>query len=173
MIENCKAMVLAIILIVLGILVTYLLLMPIILSINTSNNEYYIQLKGLAKAYIEPHEEEIIRIKLNIFFMRFYFFPIDEIIKRNNTKKLKPKKNKTKRRKRLSASKGLRVLKSFKVKQFAIDLDTGDVVQNAKLYPAFAFFNYYKGGFNINFEGRNRLVVRLQNRPIDIIKAFY
>ena len=163
---------LAISILILVLLVAYLLLMPIILSINTATNEYYIQLKGLARAYIEPHKEEIIRIKLNVFFMRFYFFPIDEIIKSNKTKKLKPKKNKTKRRKRLGIHKGLQVLKTFKVKQFAIDMDTGDVIQNAKLYPAFAFFNYYKGGFNINFEGRNRLVVCLQNRPIDIIKVF-
>ena len=165
-------MVLAIILLALGILVTYLLLMPIILFIDTANNEYYIQLKGLARAYIEPHKEEIIRIKLNIFFMKFYFFPINDFIKRNKTKKIKPKKHKTKRRKHLSISKGLQVLKTFKVKQFAIDLDTGDVIQNAKLFPAFAFLNYYKGGFNINFEGRNRLVVCVQNRPIDIIKLF-
>ncbi len=165
-------MLLAIILIILGILVTYLLLMPIILSIDTANNEYFIQLKGLASAYIEPHEEEILRVKLNVFFMRFYFFPIDEIIKRNKVKKIKPKKHKTKRRKHLGIHKGLQVLKTFKVKQFAIDMDTGDVIQNSKLYPAFAFLNYYKGGFNINFEGRNRLVVRLQNRPIDIIKLF-
>ncbi len=163
---------LAISILILVLLVAYLLLMPIILSINTATNEYYIQLKGLARAYIEPHKEEIIRIKLNVFFMRFYFFPIDEIIKRNKAKKIKPKKHKTKRRKSLVINKGLQVLKTFKVKQFAIDMDTGDVVQNAKLYPAFACLNYYKGGFNINFEGRNRLVVRLQNRPIDIIKLF-
>ncbi len=166
---------LAISILILVLFVAYLLLMPIILSIDTEKNEYFIQLKGLARAYIEPHEEEIIRVKLNVFFMRFYFFPIDEIIKRNKAKKIKvkaPKNNKTKSRKRLSASKGLQVLKTFKVKQFLIDMDTGDVVQNAKLYPAFAFFNYYKGGFNINFEGRNRLVVYLQNRPIDIIKVF-
>ena len=70
-------MLLAVIILILALLVTYLLLMPIILSIDTATNEYFIQLKGLARAYIEPHEEEIIRIKLNIFFMRFYFFPID------------------------------------------------------------------------------------------------
>lgn len=166
---------LAISILIIVLFVAYLLLMPIILFIDTEKNEYFIQLKGLARAYIEPHEEEIIRVKLNIFFMRFYFFPIDKIIKRNKTKKLKlktSKKNKTKSRKHLRASKGLQVLRTFKVKQFAIDMDTGDVIQNAKLYPAFAFLNYYKGGFNINFEGRNRLVVCLQNRPIDIIKVF-
>ncbi len=165
-------MLLAIILIVLGILVTYLLLVPIILSINTQKNDYYIQLKGLVKANIEPHEEELLRIKLKVFFMTFYFFPIDEYYKRKRVKKLKSKKHKTKSRKRLSLKKGLQVLKTFKVKQFVIDMDTGDVVKNAKLYPAFAFLNYHVGGFNINFEGRNQLAVRLQNRPIDIIKLF-
>ncbi len=165
-------MLLAIILIVLGILVTYLLLMPIILSIDTANNEYYIQLKGLARAYIEPHKEEIIRVKLKVFFMRFYFYPINEYYKRKKIKKLKSKKQKTKRRKNLGIHKGLKVLKTIKVKQFELDMDTGNVIINAKLYPAFAFLNYYKGGFNINFIGRNRLVVRLQDRPIDIIKVF-
>ncbi len=165
-------MLLAIILIVLGILVTYLLLVPIILSINTQKNDYYIQLKGLAKANFEPHEEELLRIKLKVFFMTFYFYPIDEYYKRKRVKKLKSKKHKTKSRKRLSLYKGLQVLKTFKVKQFVIDMDTGDVVKNAKLYPAFAFLNYHVGGFNINFQGRNQLAVRLQNRPIDIIKLF-
>lgn len=168
-------MTLAIIFLVFGILVVYLLLMPIILSIDTEKNEYFIQLKGLVKAYLEPHQEEIIRIKLNIFFMTFYFFPIDQYYKRKRTKKLKqkspkPKKNKTKNS--FSLDKGIKILKTIKVKRFAIDLDTGDVVQNAKLYPAFALLNYYKGGFNINFEGRNKLVVHLQDRPIDILKVF-
>ena len=165
-------MLLAIILIVLGILVTYLLLVPIILSINTQKNDYYIQLKGLAKANFEPHEEELLRIKLKVFFMTFYFYPIDEYYKRKRVKKLKSKKHKIKSRKHLSLKKGLQVLKTFKVKQFVIDMDTGDVVKNAKLYPAFAFLNYHVGGFNINFQGRNQLAVRLQNRPIDIIKLF-
>ena len=165
-------MILASILIVLGILVTYLLLMPIILSINTRTNDYFIQLKGLAKANIETHEDELIRIKLKVFFLTFYFFPIDEYYKRKRAKKLKPKKLKTKSRKHLDLNQGLQVLKTFKVKQFAIDIDTGNVITNAKLYPAFAFLNYHIGGFYVNFEGRNQLAVRIQNRPIDIIKVF-
>jgi hypothetical protein len=165
-------MLLAVILMVFGILVTYLLLMPIILSINTQKNEYYIQLKGLAKANIEPDEKEIIRIRLKVFFMTFYFFPIEEYYKRERVKKLKPKKHKTKSREHFGLSKGLKVLKTFKIKQFVIDIDTGNVITNAKLYPAFAFLNYHIGGFNVNFQGRNQLAVRLQNRPIDIIKLF-
>lgn len=165
-------MLLAIIVIVLGILVVCLLLMPIILFIDTEKNEYYIQAKGLAKANIEPHQEEIIQVKLNVLFMKFYFFPLDEYYKRKRTKKLKPKKTKSKSKKRLNVNKGLQFLKSFRVKHFELDLDTGDVVRNAKLYPAFAFLNYYRGGFNINFEGRNKLAVKIQNRPIDIIKVF-
>jgi len=162
-----------ILILVLGILVTYLLLMPIILSIDTANNLYSIQLKGLARAYIEPHKEEIIRIKIKVFFMRFYFFPINGYYKQKKTKKIKPKKQKTKRRNKLEIQKISKILKTIKVKQFELDMDTGDVITNAKLYPVFAFLNYYKGGFNINFTGQNRLVIRLQDRPIDIIKVLF
>ena len=165
-------MTVAIIILVIGILITYLLLIPIILSINTKSNEYYVHLKGLAKASIESHKEELIRIELKVFFMTFYFFPINEYHKRKQLKKLKPRKHKTISRKRPSLHKGLKVLNSFKVKKFVVDLDTGNVITNAKLYPAFAFLNYHFGGFNINFEGRNQLVVQLQNRPLDIIKIF-
>ena len=166
-------MILAIILLVLGILVTYLLLMPIVLSIDTEKNEYFIQFKGLAKAHFESHEEELIRIKLNIFFMNFYFFPIEEYHKRKQ-KKINQKKQKPKKTKGLKFNKYnvWLLIKSFQIKHFEMHLDTGNVITNAKLYPAFSLLNYYQGGFNINFVGYNKLFVRLQNRPIDILKIF-
>lgn len=56
---------------------------------------------------------------------------------------------------------------------FYLNIDTGDCISNAKLYPLFAFFNYKGGNFNINFEGKNRLALHIQNRPIKIIKTFF
>ncbi len=67
---------------------------------------------------------------------------------------------------------GLRLLKSFRIKQFLLNVDTGNCISNAKLYPVFAFLNYRVGGFNINFQGRNQLVLHIQNRPIHIIRSF-
>lgn len=168
-------MLLAIILILLGILVAYLLLMPIIVSIDTKKNEYYLQLKGLAKAYILPNEETLIRIQLNVLFMTFNIDPLDEYYKRKQSKKLKKSNQKPKkenRHRKIEIIKIIRLLKTFKVKEFYINLDTGSVITNAKLFPVFQCLNYYKGGFHINFLGHNQLALKLQNRPINIIKTF-
>jgi hypothetical protein len=129
-----------------------------------------VQISGLAKIEIEGHKEEIIRVRLRTFFMKFYFYPLR---KRGTSKKKKQKKDVVKKkRNRLGLRKALRVLRSFKVKHFLLDVDTGDCISNAKLYPVFTFLNYHFGAFHINFQGRNSLAVHLQNRPIYIIKSF-
>lgn len=152
--------------------------MPIILFIDTDKNLYYIQLQGLAKASLEKHEEELLRIKLNIFFSNFYFYPLKNIGLANRKKiekkieKEDEKKNRKKRRKGIGIRKSLGILKSFKVKRFFIDIDTGDWVLNAKLYPFYALLNYNSLKFNINFKGRNRMELYMLSRPIYIIKSF-
>lgn len=148
----------------------YLLLVPIKLCLNTIKNQYYLQIHCLAKASIEGHKEELLQIRLNVLFMNFHFYPLKHI---GPPKTMKIEKSKPKRlRRRIGIKKTTRVLKSFKVKQLLIDIDTGDCLMNAKLYPLFSFINYHKERFNINFEGRNQLVLHLQNRPIRIIKSF-
>ena len=72
----------------------------------------------------------------------------------------------------MSFKKMLRLTRTFKVKTFMLNIDSGDAITNAKLYPIFSLLNYRGGNFNINFEGRNQLILQLQNRPIDLIKSF-
>ena len=102
--------------------------------------------------------------------MKFYFYPF----KKNVTKKQKKEVEVSKKKKRRSFGirKGMSVLKSFKVKRFLLDIDSGNCIFNAKLYPLFMFLNHNIRGFNINFQGRNQLVLDIQNRPIRIIKSF-
>ena len=159
-----------IILILLLLLILYLLLTPIVLFIDTATNQYYIQLKGLAKASVEKHVEELIRIKLKITFLSFYFYPL----RKKSLPKAKKiiKKSAVNKRKRIGIRKIFRMLRSFKVKRFLIDIDTGDCMTNAKLYPFYGILNYKTGTFNINYEGRNRMAVFMENRPIYIIKSF-
>ena len=163
-------MIVAGIIILLLILLAGILMVPVELYIDTTINQYYFQLKGLARASVEEDDEEVIRIKVSAFFRDFYFYPLRkmEVAK---TKKLKRSKG-IRGRKNVSVRNILRVLKSFKIKKLFVDIDTGNCISNAKLYPAFAFLNYYHSGFNINFEGRNQLVLFIQNKPIHIIKSF-
>lgn len=148
----------------------YLLFMPIILLIDTTSNQYYIQIQGLLKASLEAHKEELIRIKLTVFFLKFYFYPL-----KNTGSKKKPKTvvNKVKKRGRtVNFQTGIRLLKSFKIKKLLIDIDTGNWILNAKLYPLIVLLKNYIGNINVNFQGRNQLILCIQNRPINIIKSF-
>jgi len=163
-------MLLGILLILFLLLFVYVLWMPVVLYVNTITNEYYLHLKGLAKASIESHKEEVLIIKLKIFFLNFQFYPLRK--KKDSAKKNKAKKHKVKRRKpKINLRTVFRTLKTFKVKRFVLNIDTGNCIYNAKLYPLFAFLNYKIGGFNINFGGRNQMVLHIQNRPWPIIKS--
>ena len=149
------------------LIVIYILLVPIVLFIDTNTNQYFIKLKGLAKASIEQHKVEILRIKLTVLYLNFYFYPLQYLrIKKKKETAAKHTKNR-----KIGFKKMMCILKSFKVKKLLLNIDTGNCILNAKLYPFFLFLNYYIGYFSINFEGRNRLVLEVENRPIAIIKS--
>ncbi len=140
-----------------------------VLYVDTANNEYYVQAKGLVKANIETHDTELIQIKLNTLFMKFSFFPFGKSKKKK--KKTKTEKTTVSKRRTIEIQRLFRIARTFKVVQLTVDVDTGDCITNAKLYPPFAFVNYYGGQFRVNFEGRNRLLLHVENRPIRIIKS--
>lgn len=150
-------------------LLLYVLFMPIDIVVNTLGNQYYVRMGILARAMVEGDETYLFRIQLRTFFMRFYFYPLKK-------RKKKEKKSTTvsrKRRMKISDLQlGWRLLKSFQIKRFKLNLDTGNVITNAKIYPVFALLNYRGGNFGINFIGENQLVLHLQNRPIRILKSF-
>lgn len=150
--------------------ILYLLFVPIDLFIDTHTNKYYVQCKGLAKVYLETHKEELLRIKLRTLFMKFYFYPLKK--QGGAKKKHGAKKTAKKKGRGIGLNKSLRLLRSFKVKRVLVDIDTGNYISNARLYPVFFFLNYNLGAFHINFEGRNRMALHLRNRPINIIKSF-
>jgi len=163
-------MFLTVFLILFFVLIIQLLLIPIVLCIDTNTNQYYIQLQGLAKASIEAHEKEIVRIKLNIFFSKYYFYPL------KNLGSDKPKKiegnKKEKEKKGIGFVQSIRILKAFKVKRLLLNIDTGDCILNAKLYPVFALLNFSVGTFRVNFNNQNSMELRMLSRPIYIIKSF-
>lgn len=66
----------------------------------------------------------------------------------------------------------VKLVRSFRIKKFRMEIDTGDSVMNAKLYPMYAVFPFLNIDFGINFEGRNELALVIENRPIRIIRSF-
>lgn len=159
---------LGILLLLFLLIVLYVLFVPIILYIDTATNQYFFQLKGLAKATIETDKKEIIIIKLRLLLFHFNFYPL----KRKTIKKSK-KTVKKKRNIRMTFTTLLRIVRSFKIKQFKIDIDTGDYITNAQLYPIAALLNYSKHAFYINFSGNTNMLLFVKNRPIRVIRSFF
>jgi hypothetical protein len=153
------------------ILIGFLLWTPIIIKVDTDTNDYFVQWRGLAKARIEGDEQEIVRVKLNVLFLNFKFYPLRSWGK-SEKKKGHSEVKKTKKFNPKNGRIALRVLRTFEIKQFLLHLDTGDYILNAKLYPVFFFLNRFYGDFAINFNDKNRLALQVQNRPIFILKSF-
>ena len=160
------------------LLVAYLLFVPLILYIDTDQKTGYLRIKGLARASVESHDRELIRIRIDALFTHFYFYPLQKILEAKNKKKGKTRKHKKKRSKKDIAylmrygKIGKRLWQSFEVIKFRVDMDTGDCIQNARLYPVAAFVDRYLFDFNINYQNRIYLGLHLVNRPIYILKAF-
>ncbi len=161
--------------IVLGLLLLLLiglLLIPLRLYINTNSKTYTASVGHLVKAYVEGDPLEIIRIRVRIPGYQFFLYPLK---KKDNGKKKIKKKSKPKPSRQKLKKKGkwvLRFLRSFKLKEFWLTIDTGNYVKNAQLYPIFGFINHFYLPCGVNFQGVNCLIVDLRSRPWNIIKSF-
>ena len=121
-------MILTVVILLVVLLALGLLFVPIQIFIDTDTGKYYVGLKGLAKASFEPDEKELLRVRLKVLFYEHYFYPLTKPSKPKPTKS-----KKTKPKRRIKFRKVVRLLKSFEVKRFTLDMDTGDYVVNANV----------------------------------------
>ena len=163
---------LGIVLGVLLLLLAGLLLIPLRLYINTASKIYSVQVGHLAKAYVEEDTVEIIRIRMQVLGYQFFVYPLKKkkSARKKPKKKSKPKVAPLKLKKR--GQWALRFLRSFKLKEFWLTIDTGNYVKNAQLYPVFGFINHFYLPCSVNFQGVNCLIIDLRSRPWNIIKSF-
>lgn len=161
-------MVFYILLLIFVLILGYLLFMPIELFVDTAENEYYVRAKGLLKISVEGDANKLILLRLKLPFYNLNIYPLKPNRKTQKKKKVQRKNG----RSNFNFKKGLRLIKSFKIKFFRLDLDTGNYLINAQLCSAYPLFGQFPGRININFEGRNELLLSLQNRPIYMIRSF-
>lgn len=158
-----------IIVFVLLVILVYLLWAPVVLFIDTASNKYQLRYGALAKASLESDPVELIRLRISIFFLRFNTYPL-----RWKKGAKKTDKRKTRRKSRRMSFRQLnKLLRSFRVRQFLLQLDTGDYVLNAKLIPLAVAAQVAGAKVMVNFQNSNRFVLKLENRAFDILKSFY
>ncbi len=148
----------------------YLLLMPLELNIDSSRGQYCLRMGFLARVSVEKDPVELLKLHLKVLFLNFIWRPSD-LASRGLPKKKLAKKVKRGGKGRITLAQGWRLLQSFRIKAFRLELDTGDPIRNAQLYPLFFLIGQYGGNLGINFTGHNSLKLQVVNRPIHIIRA--
>lgn len=143
---------------VLGVII-WILFTPLHIYISTRDDEYYLRLSGLFSIYLDKRQGFSPHLKT--VFKTFSL---------KGQKKTTPKKTRSKKKpSRTTDIKALlvmirKVLSSFKIKQFRLDIDSGDCITNAYLIALLTPI----GGFRINDSGDNNLLLLIWNRPVRI-----
>ncbi|HEX5168302.1 MAG TPA: hypothetical protein VFW11_03965 [Cyclobacteriaceae bacterium] len=158
------------ILLILLILFGGFLLRPIVLYIDTDENRFELFQAPVFKFFFHfgkdkfsPHMQ---LVGVNV--------PLEA--KEKKTKKLPARKHKTRKHFHRSSAAWRfviqRIIKSFTIKRFIVDLDTDDVVLNAQLVPLFLALSRGPATLSSNFSGRVYFHLQAENRPVRLLWIF-
>gem|GEM_PF-889389 len=146
--------------IIIGFLITTVLCLPIHLHIDTDKSWYGMKFGRWMFVRI-LFDNSSFKILIRLWFWEF------QIETAGNKKVKKPIKVKTKKwsgRPVISFETSVALIKSFRINECVLILDTEDYPLNGILYPVFYWLDRYSGWqFEINFEGRNTLKLDIEN----------
>lgn len=155
------------ILIFICLLLTWLLIAPVELEIDSRNAsaEFRWLTVGFCRIYWQQHWQLQFKIL-------FYQKHISLSAKQERSIKKKAVKKKTTKKHSFRLEQIFRVLKSFTVKEFYLSVDSSNYILTAYLYPL-NFFPLLQGHININFLNEDYLHLTITNRPVKILAAFF
>ena len=153
------------------LLLVWFLISPVVLEVDTRVPYAAFRWLSIGNARIWHEEDEWwLRIQFLFFHKKM----------RVAAMKGKPRKAKTitdKRRPHKKVSRGrllaklLGVIKTCRVTEWRLSIDTGDYVRNAQLYPL-NFLPYAFRHLEVNFTDENYLVLKLRSRPWKMMYAY-
>ncbi len=152
------------------VLLLFLIFTPITLQIDTYRHLYALRVWGVTSCFLVWKDGILLEVKVP-----FYRFTIDPFTLGSKIKKRKAKRRQKVEKKTAynKIKKGVKVLQSFKLTAFRLDLDTSDVLWNAYLYPVFFFLHSQKTPLHINYEGRTGLLLCVENSGARMLRAFF
>ena len=157
-------MVVAIVLGFIVIMLLWVLLAPLSLRIDTYLNEYYIRWRGIGKVEVLFIQDNVIlHLRIGPYQKDFYAL---HLIEKVDGKKA-PKKTRApakKQGRKISFPRMRRILKSFTIKEFQMEIDTDNYVWNAWLFPLFYAIKPLRYSVSVNFQGRNEIRLFLENQ---------
>jgi len=157
------------ILIVLAAAFTFLLLTPIVIEFDSEQNLYEVRVAGIVRMRI-VFGEQFILIKMRAFGFEKTLNPLQL-----GSRKIRKEKqiNKTDRISFQKAMhKGMAVIRTFDVRYLLINIDTDDYAMNGLLYPFAVLVSKPNRQFQINFQGRVEVKVKIVNNLSRMFLAF-
>jgi hypothetical protein len=166
-----------IILLVLFLLfLSWVLFTPVVFKASTDEHILGVKIQGLGGVRVVWEGDQLPKAKWRLWWwerdIKFTEKP-SEKKEEKPTKEKAPAKRKRKRiGPKMTFMKVIRILRSFKVRKFRINLDTDDYIFNAYLYPLFAVLDHGRGHLQVNYEGRVDVDVEITNRAAWVLWAF-
>ena len=167
--KNIKVAGLLIFLLIILAIFGYLLFAPFYIEINSINGLCGVRFHRIASAKLIL-ADNLFKIDLHIIGWRKQIDPFE---KRAKTKEKTVVQNKKKQRSLFSISWAKALIKSFKVNNFYLNIDSGNLQLNGILYPCFYWLANYSGKpIAINFLNKNEIILEVENNMARIIRAF-
>ena len=153
----------------------WVLIAPFRLTIDTKINHYCLWWKHIVKIEVLPLQKDL-RFRLKIWFWTMDQSLLEWRPKIQSGKTFKKGGVKSNRLSKFWRNKfwtkGRKILRSFEVKAFRLNLDTNNFVTNSYLYPLFYVLNHPLRQLNINYNGDSELLLIVENRLYKILFAF-
>ena len=154
------------------ILLLGLLFTPFIVRVNTHQNQYQLRW-GVARVQFIPAKDDG-SLLVQLAFWKREFSLLQMLAKPSAKKAAQPQKQAVQRKKSagtISFHRLWKVLRSFRIPFFYLDLDSDDFVTNAYWYPVCRALSTPTRQLRINFGGHNQCAFELRNRAVDILIA--
>ena len=158
-------------------LLLWVLLGELTFTFDTKNHIYSIVLFGLIRSSVESqHEKFFLRFEAPFYLRDFdlesaMFNLIEDNLATKKVNKKKSNKSKLGFFKKRMRKRFIRVLKSFKIDKWYVNIDTNDCALNGKLYPLTWAISSIGYPVHINFIGKQDITLIVKNRLAKIIKA--
>jgi len=154
------------------ILLLALLFTPFIVRVNTRQNQYQLSW-GIARVQFIPEKDDG-SLLVQLAFWKREFSLLQMLAKPSVKKAAHPQKPNVQRRKSagtISFHRLWKILRSFRIPFFYLDLDSDDFVTNAYWYPVCKALSTPTRQLRINFGGHNQCAFELRNGAVDVLIA--
>lgn len=153
-----------------AIILGYLFFAPFYIEINSIEGYFRVRFHTIAKVSFKIIDySPVLEIRIAGWIKQI------DLLKTKSKAKEKPaaKKKKKKKKSNIRWRKFAGVLRSFKITQCDIIIDTGNIQLNGILYPVFYLMSFYsKKNIRINFIDENIIVLEIENSIARMSRAY-